>query len=194
MPEKKTILAKMLIDEQKARGMTDREVAAELGVLQQTYSTWKANRVPRDKAHDAIAAFLRVSSARVAELADEASVPDETHLSAYASARVYGRVSDRKEGKFKFDTSRKKVPEGRYAIVVDTKVMEPAFRVGLKAWLDPSVWPKVGDDVIAHSRGVGWIGRLAELGTVVRLERYSGEPVEVKDVDAVHVIVLAERV
>src|SRR5688572_22420913 len=121
MPEKKTLLAKMLIDEQKARGMTDREVAAELAVLQQTYSTWKGGRIPRDKAHDAIAAFLRVPLARVQELADEAAVPAETPISAYASARVYGRMSDRKEGKFKFDTSRKKVPEGRYAVVVDTK-------------------------------------------------------------------------
>jgi len=189
-------LAQMLIDQQKARGMTDRAASTEIGVLQQTYSNWKAGTIPRENAHAGIAKFLGIPIGDIDGLIDEAGASsNETPLSAYSSARVYGRVADRKDGKFKFDTSRKAVPEGRYAVVVDTKVMEPAFRVGCKVWLDPGVWPRVGDDVIVHTKGgVAWIGQLAELGEVVRLRRYAGPEAVVGNVAAVHVIVLAERV
>ena len=195
MPEKKTRLAQMLIDEQKKRGWTDRAASADIGVLQQTYSNWKAGTIPRDNAHAGIAKFLGISIAELDELIEEAAAaPEEISISAYSSARTYGRMSDRKEGKFKFDTSRKAVPEGRYAVIVDTKIMEPAFRTGCKVWLDPGIWPRVGDDVVVHSNGVGWIGQLEALGETVKLARYNGEPTVVKNVDAVHVIVLAERV
>lgn len=195
MAESKSKLAMALIEEQRARAMTDREVATELGVQQQTYSTWKAGRVPRDKMRGPIATFLRMTAGQLDELIDDQPAVKEVPIGAYSSVRTYGRISDRKDGRFKFDSSRKAVPEGRYAMVVDTKVMEPALRVGCKVWLDPGVWPRVGDEVVVHAKGgIAWIGQLAEMGAVARLIRPSGEPVTIENVAAVHVVVLAERV
>lgn len=198
MPEKKSQLAQMIIDEQARRGLTDREAAAIVGEQQQTFNTWKHGSLPRLPRPN-LAAFLNVDADRLEVLVEEARVAATVSklpsLAVYAKVSTYGRIADRKDGKFKFDTTRKAVPEGRYAIIVDTKVMEPAFKVGCKAWLDPGVWPRVGDDVVAHTRGgLAWIGRLEELADVVRLTRYNGEPVVVSNVAAVHVIVLAERV
>lgn len=199
MPEKKSRLSQLIINEQKTRGLNERECATELGVLQQTYSTWKAGRVPREKVWPALAAFLHISEDALKELIDEVSEAPSSGklpaLSVYTHARTYGRMADRKEAKLKFDTSRKTVPEGRYAVIVDTKIMEPALPVGCKAWLDPGIWPKPGNDVVAHARGNGWIGRLVSLENGnATLHRFGADPVEIADVDAVHVIVLSERI
>ncbi|TCR07219.1 S24 family peptidase [Neorhizobium sp. JUb45] len=198
MPEKKSRFAQMLIDKQRERNLTDRETAGELGEQQQTFSTWKRYSLPR-LPRPKLASFLNISEEKLAEFVEEArhaAVDGKiAPLTAFAKASTYGRVSDRKDGKFKFDSTRKAVPDGRYAVIVDTKLMEPVFKVGCKVWLDPTVWPKPGNDVIAHSRGgLAWIGRLEELGETARLSRYAGDPVTVSDLTAVHVIVLAERV
>lgn len=198
MPEVKSRLLQSILKEQKRRAVKDRAVYEELGVPQQTFSTWKAGVVPRPMHYPAIAAFLGASEDDVADMAREASEAVTGTITTITSARVYGRMSDRKEGKFKFDAfndGRKRIPEGRYAVVVDTKVMEPVFHVGVKAWLDPARWPAVGDDVLAHSGGFAWIGRFDGMnGGAVQLSRYDGSQVEVKNVEAVHVIVLSERV
>ena len=148
--------------------------------------------------YPSIAAFLGVSEDDVADMAREASEAVTGTITTITGARVYGRMSDRREGKFKFDAfndGRKRIPEGRYAVVVDTKVMEPVFHVGVKAWLDPSRWPAAGDDVLAHSGGFAWIGRFEGMSNgAVQLSRYDGSQLEVKNVEAVHVIVLSERV
>lgn len=197
MPEKKSRLAQLIINEQKTRNATDRECAAEIGVLQQTFSTWKAGRIPREKAHEGLANFLRIPVSQIDGLIDEAADAPGAKLpslSAYANVRVYGRMADRKDGKIKFDTSRKALPEGRYAVIVDTKIMEPALPVGAKAWVDPGIWPKPGNEVIAHARGYGWIGKLERLENGhATISRFGADPVEITDVDAVHVIVLSER-
>ncbi len=198
MPEIKSRLLLALLKEQKQRAVKDRAVYEELGVRQQTYSSWKAGVVPRPMHYPALAAFLGASEDDVADMAREASEAVTGTITTITSARVYGRMSDRREGKFKFDAfneGRKRIPEGRYAVVVDTKVMEPVFHVGVKAWLDPARWPAVGDDVLAHSGGFAWIGRFDGMnGGAVQLSRYDGSQVEVKNVEAVHVIVLSERV
>lgn len=198
MPEIKSRLLQSILKEQKRRAVKDRAVYEELGVPQQTYSTWKAGVIPRPRQFPAIAAFLGVPEDDVADMAREASEAVSGTITTITSARVYGRMSDRKAGKFKFDPindGRKRIPEGRYAVVVDTKVMEPVFHVGVKAWLDPSRWPAVGDDVLAHSGGFAWIGRFEGMSNgAVQLGRYDGSRLEVKNVEAVHVIVLSERV
>jgi hypothetical protein len=198
MPEKKSRFAQMLVDKQRERDLTDRETAIELNEQQQTFSTWKRGSLPRLPRPN-LATFLGISEINLADLVEEArdavAGGKIAPLTAYAKASTYGRVSDRKGGKFKFDSTRKAVPDGRYAVIVDTKLMEPVYKVGCKIWLDPTIWPQPGNDVIAHSRGgVAWIGRLEELGETARLSRYSGEPLTVGDLTAVHVIVLAERV
>ncbi|MEV4606150.1 hypothetical protein MRBLMR1_001090 [Neorhizobium sp. LMR1-1-1.1] len=198
MPEQKSRLSQLIINEQKSRGLTERECAVELGVLQQTYSTWKAGRIPREKVWPALSKFLNVPEDTLKELIDEATGSPGGKLpplTVYSNVRTYGRMADRKEAKLKFDTSRKNVPEGRYAVIVDTKIMEPALPVGCKAWLDPGIWPKPGHDVVAHARGNGWIGRLAKLENGnATLHRFGADPIEIPDVDAVHVIVLSERI
>lgn len=198
MPETKSRLVQSILKEQKSRAVKDRAVYEELGVRQQTYSSWKAGVVPRPAHYPAIAAFLGNAEEEVAEMAREASESATSILSAMGAARTYGRISDRKNGKWKFDPvndGRKRIPGGRYAIIIDTKVMEPVFHVGVKAWLDPVRWPQDGDDVLAHSDGFAWIGRFDGMnGGAVQLSRYDGSQVEVKNVEAVHVIVLSERV
>lgn len=192
MPEKKTRLARMLVAKQKELGWTDMAISSQLGVLQQTYSSWKRGGVPRTPPAG-LAAFLGVTDDALLTMMKEARESSEGTAIPVA-ARVYGRISDRKTGKFKFDTSRKALPEGRYAVVIDTKVMEPALLVGTKAWLDPSVSPKIGHEVLVHQRGIAWLGRLAEFGETVRLDRHNAPPIEVRDVVAVHVVIASERV
>lgn len=191
----------MLMREQSQRGLTDRQAAGEIGVLQQTFSTWKSGSVPRPNKYRAVADWLRISPDMMVELAEEAQQSTgNTKLPRLDRAREYGRISDRKDGKFKFDpvnAGRKRIPEGRYSISIDTKVMEPALLVGTKAWLDPAVWPRVGNDVIVHAKGgVAWLGRLEKMGDgVAEISQYAGDgSVTVKDVQAIHVVVLAERV
>jgi transcriptional regulator with XRE-family HTH domain len=194
----------MLLNEQTRRGLTDREVAEANGWLQQTFSRWKMGSLPRQHMFASIAPFLNISIDMVAELVEEATTSTgNTKLPAGLKvASVYGRVTDRKDGKYTFDAfnvGRKRIPEGRYAILIDTKVMEPALPVGTKAWADPGVWPQPGNEVMVHAKGgVAWIGKLVSLANgSAEIERYAApgrEKMTVRDVDAVHVIVLSERV
>jgi transcriptional regulator with XRE-family HTH domain len=200
MPEKKTRLAQMITAEQVKRGFTDRQASDEVGVMQQTYSAWKRGAVPRPNKRAGLAAFLRISADMMAELADEAheslGSTKLPRMGSFDTAREYGRVVDRKEGKYKFDTSRKAVPEGRYKIPIDTKCMEPALRVGTTAWADPGVFSKPGDEVMVHTAaGFSWIGILADWETGrATIARPDGWRRELDNVVAVHTIVLAERI
>ncbi|MBY3434870.1 hypothetical protein [Rhizobium laguerreae] len=190
----------MLATEQTKQGLTDREVADKYGWLQQTFSRWKMGSLPRQHMFASIASFLGVGTETVAELVDEASQSTgSTKLAAaYGSARVYGKVTDRKAGKYVFEAfnqGRKRIPEGRYAILVDTKVMEPALLVGTKAWVDPAVWPTAGNEVMVHAKGgVAWLGRLVSLADALATIEAAGKEMTIRDVEAVHVIVLSERV
>jgi len=190
----------MLANEQTKQGMTDREVAAKYDWLQQTFSRWKNGSAPRQHMFASIAKFLNISTDMVAELVDEASQSTgNTKLAAaYGSARVYGKVTDRKTGKYAFEAfnqGRKRIPEGRYAILIDTKVMEPALLVGTKAWLDPAIWPKPGNEVLVHAKGgVAWLGRLVTLADAQAIIEAGGKEMTIRDVEAVHVIVLSERI
>ncbi|XKM40373.1 hypothetical protein A4U53_031070 [Rhizobium ruizarguesonis] len=115
-------------------------------------------------------------------------------VSVFATSSVYGKMADRKEGKFKFAVP---LPAGRYAIQMDTPIMEPALIFGSKAWVDPSVWPKVGNEVLVHARnGVAWIGRLEshDNDTAVISQYAFEDKITVRNVEAIHTIVLSERV
>lgn len=190
----------MLTAEQQKLGLTDREVATQNGWLQQTFSRWKMGSLPRPHMYASIADFLGVPIETVKEAVEEATQTTRARtVSVFGAAAVHGTISDRKEGKFKFPPptyAAKNVPNGRYAILIDTKVMEPALLVGTKAWLDPAVWPLVGHEVLVHTKsGAAWIGRLVEMGNgTARLERYNAAPLTIHDVRSVHVIVLSERV
>lgn len=195
-----TKLSDMLAEKQKAIGATDSQICRDYGWMQQTFSTWKRGTVPRSNMHEAVSRFLGISVKELERIIAESSTDTETtNLSSFRTSREYGKVSDRKDGKFKFlpvNAGRKAIPEGRYSIQVDTKVMEPALPVGTKAWLDPTVWPKPGQEVMAFGKGgVAWLGRLASVENGrAELERHAADPVTVSDVQAVHVVVLSERV
>ncbi|THK34465.1 XRE family transcriptional regulator [Ensifer sp. MPMI2T] len=182
----------MLKNEQAKRGQKDREAAAEIDVLQQTFSAWKHGSLPRPNKYDAVAAYLKISHDMLDELVEEARhSTGSTKLPQLDKAREYGRVSDRKEGKFKFDS----LPTSKYAARIDTNVMEPALLYGRKAWLDPAVWPAIGHEVIVHGRrGAAWLGRLAAMDdSKAVIENASGRIV-IDDVQAIHAVVLSERV
>lgn len=193
-------LSQMLLNEQGRRSQTDREAAAEIGVRQQTYSTWKHGSIPRPNLYGPLAKFLNISIDMLEELCEEArESTGNTKLPRLDRAREYGRVSDRKEGKFKFDpvnAGRKRIPEGRYSVMIGTNVMEPALLYGTKAWLDPAVWPRIGNEVIVHGKGgVAWLGRLEALESGrAEISQYGGGRLVVDDVQAVHAVVLSERV
>lgn len=200
MASPKSRFAQMLTNEQVKRGMTDREVATQTGWLQQTFSRWKMGSLPRQHMFASIASFLNISTDMVAELVEEASASTgNTKLAAaYGGVKIYGKVTDRKAGKYVFESfnkGRKRIPEGRYAILVDTRVMEPALLVGTKAWLDPAVWPAAGNEVMVHAKGgVAWLGRLVSLADRLATIEAGGKEMTIRDVEAVHVIVLSERV
>ncbi|NKJ03097.1 hypothetical protein [Rhizobium sp. SG741] len=194
--------AQMLLNEQTRRGLTDREIAEKHNWLQQTFSRWKMGSLPRPHMYASIANFLQIDTAIIRELVDEAKSSTGSSklpkVGAFSTARAYGKVVDRKDGKYAFEAfnqGRKRIPEGRYAISIDTKVMEPALLVGTKAWIDPAVWPKPGNEVIVHAKsGAAWIGRLVSVADgQATLERLSAGTMTVRDVEAVHVIVLSER-
>lgn len=200
MTIKKTRLAQMITAEQTRRGIYERVAAVECGVSQQTFGGWKGGNIPRSNKHAALANFLGISFSTMDELIEEAEITNASakipHLSTFDTAREYGRVVDRKEGKFKFDTARKAVPTGRYLISMETNCMEPIFRVGTRVWIDPAVITREGDEVIVHTAGgFAWIGLLDhwELGRAT-ISRPSGWKRELDNVTAVHSIVLSERV
>lgn len=194
--------AQMLLNEQTKRGLTDREIAEKHNWLQQTFSRWKMGSLPRPHMYASIANFLQIDTAIVRELIAEAKASAGStklpKVGVFGTARTYGKVVDRKDGKYVFEPfnqGRKRIPEGRYAIAIDTKVMEPALLVGTKAWIDPSIWPKPGNEVIVHVKsGAAWIGHLTGMTDgQANIERLSAGTMTIRDVEAVHVIVLSER-
>lgn len=198
-------LSQMLLNEQAKRGLTDYRAAKEIGVLQQTYSSWKHGSVPRPNRYAAIAGWLHISIDMARELCEEAVASTGSTKLPRTVEQPAGRISDRKEGRFKFDPvstgsssgGSKRIPSSRYTVSVDTKVMEPALLVGTKAWLDPSVWPKVGNEVMVHGKGgIAWLGRLESLENGrAEISRYAlGNRITIDDVQAVHAVVLSERV
>ncbi|WP_065091459.1 hypothetical protein [Rhizobium leucaenae] len=200
MAPSRSRFAKMLIDKQSSQ--TDREVAEQYGWLQQTFSRWKMGSLPRPHMYESIAAFLGVDidevEEAVREAAESAANAKLPKVSAFNTASVYGKISDRKEGKYKFPPptfAGKNIPHGRYAILVATKIMEPALLAGTKAWLDTTVWPQPGNEVLVHAKsGLAWVGRLVAVADgTAEIER-GGKTMTIRDVRAVHVIVLAERV
>ncbi|PKA40649.1 XRE family transcriptional regulator [Rhizobium sullae] len=172
----------MLLAEQAKRGLTDYKAAKEIGVLQQTYSSWKHGSIPRPNRYAAVAGWLGISIDTARELCEE-------ERPSVVGDEPLGRISDRKEGKFKFAG----IPTSRYAIVVDTKVMEPALPVGTKAWLDPAVWPAVGNEVIVHAKGTAWLGRLVSIDGGNAVVSNDAGTTTVRDVQAIHVVILSER-
>lgn len=195
-------LSQMIVNEQTSRGLTDREAAEQIGVLQQTYSSWKGGVIPRPNKQGALAGWLRISNDMMLELVEEAATSTGNtklpKITAFRSARTYGKVSDRKTGRYKFDAfnvGRKRVPEGRYAVEVGTNVMEPALLYGTKIWLDPGIWPQEGHEVMVHAKGgIGWLGRLVSVKEDAAVIDNAAGRVDVDNVIAVHVVVLAERV
>ena len=200
MTAKKTRLAQMIADEQIKRGLNERDAAALCGVIQQTFSAWKRGTVPRDNKLAGLTSFLGISPEMMSELIDEAAVSLGStklpRIGSFDTAREYGRIADRKEGKWKFDTSRTAIPAGRYAVTMDTRAMEPALRLGTRVWADPAVMARAGDEVMVHTAsGFAWVGILEhwELGRAV-ITRPGGWRRELDNVVAVHTIVLAERI
>lgn len=198
--KQRTRLARLIIEKQG--GDSDREVAERHGWLQQTYNRWKNGGTPRPDMYASLAEFLGVTHDELEALvieARQAAASPVPRTGVFNTAKTYGRVSDRKDGKYAFEAfnnGRKRIPEGRYWIDIDTKVMEPALPVGTRAWVDPGVWPKPGHEVLVHAKGgSAWLGRLQSLGNgTASLTRDAGQPVNVRDVEAVHAIVLSERI
>jgi hypothetical protein len=180
----------MLVAEIKRREISESVAAAEFGWTKQAFNTWKNGVLPRQQWYGPLSRFLNVELDEVDSLIEEARTATEP------PEPTAGRVTDRKDGRFHFDG----IPSTRYAFSVDTRVMEPALVLGAKAWAQPGVWPHVGNDVVVHAKGgSAWIGQLSALdGDTATLKRHAagstGGELTVRDVLAVHVIVLSERV
>lgn len=201
-------LSQMILNKQREGGLTDREVAAALtalngrDVVQQTYNKWKKGHTPSPMFWPALAQWLEVEEGELQRLAEDAKEAAGSakiqSFTAFAYVKAHGKISDRKEGKYRFEAfnlGRRRVPDGRYVMSVDTKVMEPVFRVGTQIWIDPSVPAVPGREVIVHSDGFGWIGVLDNVdGTTATISRPAGDPVTVKNIEAIHSIVLSSRV
>lgn len=197
-------LSQMILSKQRSEALTDREVATTLSalhgkdVLQQTYNKWKKGHAPSAMFWPALAKWLDVDESEVERLAEDtkgsAKLPSFTAL---AYVKPHGKIADRKEGKYRFEAynmGRRRVPEGRYIMTVDTKVMEPIFHVGTQIWVDPAISPQVGNEVVVHADGYGWLGVLAAVGDEVALERPGAGKMTVKNVEAIHVVVLSSRI
>lgn len=202
MVKKKSRLALMITDRQKALKLTDRAVGEKYGWMQQTYSSWKRGTVPRDDVRDDLADFLGLPRDEVDGLCEKAKeqVSVGLGMSALDSAQEKGNISDRKEGRFKFEPAMvgygpNYIPYGRYAVRVDTNVMEPVFLYGCRVWVDSRTFPRPGNEVFAHGgRGVAWIGQLVSIdGDKARLRQYGRQDEFDVSFEAIHVIVLAER-
>ncbi len=186
----------MLDAELKRRGRSEREVAREYGWSQQAFNTWLKGGVPRQQFHLRLGDFLNISQEDLIDLLDEARESDgSTKLPAMDP--IYGKVTDRKEGRYHFPLiGGMRFPAARYCIRIDTKVMEPALVVGARAWIDPLIWPKPGNEVIVHAKGgSAWIGALRSMdGKTATLHRYAlAKDFTVTDVESIHSIVLSER-
>lgn len=191
-----TKLARAIAKRQDELGLTDRVAAEKLSTLQQTFSTWKRGTIPRQPVHAALSAWLGISIDELDQMIEEAKTEAPAiNLTTFANARQYGKIADRKTGKFRFGTGRHRVPSGRYQMRVDTKVMDPIFLVGSTIWLDPAIPAQIDNDVVVHAEGFGWIGCLVGWDAAgARLERNNGEDMLVPNVEAIHVIVLSSRV
>jgi len=190
-------LSQLLENELRSRGRSERELAKEFDWSQQAFNTWLKGSVPRKQFWDRIARFLSISVDDVEALAEEAKESTgSTKLPTIDP--VWGKVTDRKAGRYVFpDESGMRFPLTRYCIRIDTKVMEPALLVGTRAWADPSRWPAVGNEVIAHTKsGAAWIGRLFSIeANKATIEQYgSDKKTIVDDIAAVHVIVSSQRI
>lgn len=69
-------LGEMLRREQVRRGFTDVQCADEMGVNQQTYSTWKRDKsLPRPPSHQVVARFLRMKVNKLRAVMAESQAP-----------------------------------------------------------------------------------------------------------------------
>lgn len=190
-------LSQLLKNTRQKSGLSERAAASANGWSQQTLHTWENGVVPREKYFEPIARYLRITVDEVRMLANEAK-ESAGNTKLPKIDLIYGKVSDRKDGKWSFpEIGGKRYPSGRYCVRVDTKVMEPAFMFGCRAWIDPSRWPQPGNDVMVHSAsGQAWIGQLVSIANDTATIRQHGavDPVEVSGISAVHVIILAERI
>lgn len=161
-------LSQMLLNEQAKRGLTDYKAAKEIGVLQQTYSSWKHGSVPRPNRYAAIAGWLHISADMVRELAEEAGVSSANTKLPNIGAPLMGRGSATALTLDKLPIGFAK-PEisGCYAVRID----------GRNMWVNPNITPADGNTVILRSDGQG---RIAQWPV-----EHDGE---------VHVVVLAEMI
>lgn len=197
----KKTLAQMLADKQEAVDATDREVAEIIGVMQQTYSTWKHGRVPGRAWHERICDFLDVSIDELKILMKEQKNAETQvlRLPDFYKATEYGVVTSPEYGEFLFEpvnAGRKRIPEGRYMVIVNTDVMEPAILNESPCWIDISIWPAAGREVMVHKTGgVAIIGQLVSTtGRGATIKHLNPErTIEIDDVLAVHTIVLSQR-
>lgn len=180
-------LTQMLDRTYKASGLSTIQIGKQFGWSQQSFYNWMQGSIPRPNNYARLADFLGVGLDMVEELVEEAKtstgntrIPQPTQ----------GKVTDRKDGRFHFGD----VPQGRYAFRVDTKIMEPALILGGLAWAQPGVWPQPGNEVLVHAGGSAWLGTFVSVVEGVAVVERAGARREVKDVEAVHVIVLSERV
>jgi hypothetical protein len=186
-------LSQMLAAELKHRRTSETVIAKKFGWSKQTFNTWKNDGViPRQQWHVALAEFLEINLDELEMLVDEAEASTGNTKLPRIEPPTLGRVTDRKDGKFHFDA----VPDGRYAVRIDTRVMEPALVLGGIAWAQPGAWPQTGHDVIVHIKGgSARIGQFVSFADgVAVLRRHQAPEITVRDVQAVHVIVLSERV
>ncbi len=188
--------SQMLIAELKRRGQSEREIAREYSWSQQAFNTWLKGGVPRQQFYLRLGNFLNISQDDLIALLDEAR-KSENSTKLPAMDPIYGKVTDRKDGRYNFPlVDGMRTPRARYCIRIDTKVMEPALVVGAKAWVDPSIWPKPGNEVIVHAKGgVAWIGMLVAMDTKGATLRRHAIPndLTIHDVESIHVITLSER-
>ncbi|MGH0328759.1 helix-turn-helix domain-containing protein [Sinorhizobium meliloti] len=161
-------LSQMLLNEQARRGLTDYKAAKEIGVLQQTYSSWKHGSVPRPNRYAAIAGWLGISPDMVRELAEEAGASTGSTKLPNIGAPLMGRGSATALTLDKLPIGFAK-PEisGCYAVRID----------GRNMWVNPNITPADGNTVILRSDGQG---RIAQWPV-----EHDGE---------VHVVVLAEMI
>lgn len=201
-------LSQMIINKQRQEALTDREVAAALTalhgkeVIQQTYNKWKKGHAPSPMFWPALARWLEIDATEMEHLVDDAKNASGSAklpaFTAFSYVKQHGKIADRKEGKYRFEAynmGRRRVPDGRYVMSVDTKVMEPIFRVGTQIWVDSAVAPQIGNEVVVHSDGFAWLGLLtATDGASATILRPAIDAMTVKNVEAIHVVVLSSRI
>jgi hypothetical protein len=186
----------MLAVEAKKRERSVSDLSREFGWSKQSFYTWIQGSIPRDQWHRKIAEFLKINLEDVEMLVEEARTSTGNTKIPKMQPAVFGKVVDRKDGKFHFDlVDGQRTPRVRYAFRVDTKILEPALIVGGLAWAEPGVWPKPGNEVLVHAKGgSAWLGHFVSVAEgIAVIDRPTGQR-EVKDVEDIHVIVLSERV